>query len=80
MNVYRKLKIVLNSRQKKRVVLLCILIFFSALMELLSVGIIIPLITAVVSPDTILENEKVKFVLGLAGLENIDPRMSIFLS
>ena len=73
MNVYRKLKIVLNSRQKKRVVLLCILIFFSALMELLSVGIIIPLITAVVSPDTILENEKVKFVLGLAGLENIDP-------
>ena len=77
MNVIRKLKIVLNKKQKKRVILLCVLIFFSALMELLSVSIIIPLITAVVTPDTILENEKVRFVLNLAGIENIDPGLFV---
>ena len=70
MNVFKKLRIVLSSRQKHRVVLLCILIFFSALLETLSVTIIIPLITAVVSPDTILENEKVRLILSFAGISS----------
>ena len=72
MNVIKKLKIVLNSRQKHRVVLLCVLIFFSALLETLSVTVIIPLITAVVSPDTILENEKVVSILSTLGINELD--------
>ena len=43
MNVYRRLKTLLNQKQKRSVILLCVLIFFSALLEMLGVGLIIPL-------------------------------------
>ena len=72
MNVIKKLRIVLNSRQKHRVALLCVLITFSALLETLSVTVILPLISAVVSPDTILGNKKVVSILSALGIEDPD--------
>ena len=71
MNVIKKLKIVLNKKQKQRVILLCILIMIGALLETLGVGVISPLISAVVSPETILENDVVKTILSITGMEDI---------
>ena len=73
MNVYRRLKTLLNKQQKRRVVLLCVLIFFSALLETLGVSIIIPLISAVVSPETILNHPYVKLVFGMLGIGSMAP-------
>ena len=73
MNVIKKLRIVLNSRQKHRVALLCVLITFSALLETLSVTVILPLISAVVSPDTILGDKRVVNILSAVGIVDPDP-------
>ncbi|MBR1470297.1 MAG: ABC transporter ATP-binding protein [Lachnospiraceae bacterium] len=72
MNVYRRLKQLLTRKQKRSVILLCILIFFSALLETLGVSIIIPLISAVVSPETILENHYVKLLFAVLGIGTVE--------
>ncbi len=51
---------------------MCVLIFFSALLETLGVGIIIPLMSAVVNPETILNNPDVLRVFGILGIGTIE--------
>lgn len=72
MNVYRRLKTLLNKKQKRSVVMLCVLIFVSALLETLGVGIIIPLISAVVDPGTVLENKYVLGAFAVLGIGAVD--------
>lgn len=71
MNVYRRLKSLLNKRQKGTFIILVFFIFIGALLETLGVSIIIPLISAVVLPDTIMNNEYVVMALGLIGQSNM---------
>lgn len=68
MNVYKRLKQLLNKKQKRTVILLIILIFFSALLETLSVSVIIPLMTAVIDPDEIFNHQIVADVLNTLNL------------
>lgn len=68
MNVYKRLKHLLNKKQKRMVIVLIILSVFSALFETLGVSIMIPLVSAVVSIDTVLDNDVVKQVLELLNL------------
>ena len=69
MNVYRRLKQLFNKKQKRRVTGLIIMIFFGALLETLGVSIIVPLVSAVVSPETILSNSTVHSVLDFLGIK-----------
>ncbi len=64
MNVYKRLKQLLNKKQKRSVAVLVVLIFISALLETLGVSSIVPLVSAVVDPEAILENEYVQMVCG----------------
>ena len=73
MNVYRRLKYMLDRKQKRKVLLLALTIFIGSLLETLGVSVIIPLISVVVSPDTILENETVKEILTRLGMNDISP-------
>ena len=72
MNVYKRLKQLLNKKQKRTVVLLIVLIFFSALLETLSVSVIIPLMSAVIKPDEIFDNKIVAEVLNMLNLTITD--------
>ena len=75
MNVYRRLKYMLDKKQKRKVLLLTLTIFIGSLLELLGVGVIVPLISVVVSPEDVLGNEKVKGIISalhLEGLSNTD--------
>ena len=72
MNVYRRLKTLLNKKQKRSVLLLSVLIFISALLETLGVGIIIPLISAVVDPGTVLENKYALWAFDTLGIKAVD--------
>ncbi|MBR5419973.1 MAG: ABC transporter ATP-binding protein [Lachnospiraceae bacterium] len=71
MNVYRKLKYVLNSRQKRQVAVLIVLIFIGALLETMGISFIIPLVSAVVTPEKILGNAYVQDALSFLGLTSI---------
>ena len=72
MNVYRRLKQLLNKKQKRTVIGLMFLIFISALLETLGVSIIVPLISAVVTPETLLSNKYVISALSIVGLSGMD--------
>ncbi|MBR3307923.1 MAG: ABC transporter ATP-binding protein [Lachnospiraceae bacterium] len=71
MNVLRRLKFVLSRRQKSRVLILVVLIFIGALFETLGVGIIIPLISVLVDPDSILGNEIVIEIMSKLGITEL---------
>ena len=71
MSVYRNLKYVLSAKQKKGVAGLLVLVFIGALLEALGVGIIVPLVSVVVSPEEILNNAKVLTILKTVGMEGI---------
>ncbi len=72
MNVIKRLRIVLNKKQKRSVMILCVLIFIGALLETMGVSVISSLISAVVTPDTILGNENVQKLLSVLNIGDID--------
>jgi|GEM_PF-1453741 len=72
MNVYKRLKQLLNQKQKRQVLLLIFMIFVSALLETLGVSIIVPLISAVVTPEKLLENETVQKIFTIFGVAITD--------
>lgn len=72
MDIIRKLKAVLNKKQKRQVVLLLFMISIGAVLETLGVSMIMPLVTAVVEPDVFTKNKYVVLVSRMFGLENIE--------
>lgn len=72
MNVFRRLRQLLNKKQKRTVGLLIVLIFISALLETLGVSVIVPLVSAVVSPETFLENKNVTLIFARLGIAQPD--------
>lgn len=60
--IVNKFRMILSKQQKKRIIIITIMMIFGAFLEMLGVGLIIPLVTAVTTPGIIEENEKVKFI------------------
>lgn len=79
MNVYKRLKQLLNKKQKRSVAVLVLLIFISALLETLGVSIILPLISAVLNPQEILDNKYVVMVCGWFHITFTDPAFLVKL-
>lgn len=79
MNVYKRLKQLLNKKQKKKMMGLIVLIFIGGLLETLGVSIILPLVSAVVSPDTIMNNSYVKQVFEMLGMGTPDSTLFVKL-
>ena len=44
MNIFKKILATLNKNQKNKAIVLLILIFFSTILEILSIGIILPIL------------------------------------
>ena len=63
---------VFDSKQKRKLVYLTFIIFVDAFVELLGVSVLIPFIQAVTTPDTLLENEYVRWAYDRLGLQNAD--------
>ena len=82
MDIIKKLNVVLNKKQKNRVIALIFLILIGAVLETLGVSMILPVVTAVVEPDVFTENEivvKSRNILGLKSLEEFVIFMIIVL-
>ena len=82
MDIIKKLNVVLNKKQKNRVIALIFLILIGAVLETLGVSMILPVVTAVVEPDVFTENEivvKISNILGLKSLEEFVIFMIIVL-
>ena len=72
MNVYRRLNTLLGKKEKVQFAGMLVLIFISALLETLGVSVIVPIISAVVTPDKILSNAMVQDAMLRAGLDPAD--------
>jgi len=71
MNVQRRLRSLLNGKQKRTFCILVFFIFIGALLETLGVSIILPLISMVVMPEDMMKNQYVIKALALIGQENM---------
>lgn len=68
--VLKKFSCLLEKGQKKRIVFLFVLMFIGALLETLGVGLMLPLISAVMQPDIIETNEMIKWVCDILDLHS----------
>ncbi|MCI6630484.1 MAG: ABC transporter ATP-binding protein/permease, partial [Lachnospiraceae bacterium] len=80
MDIIRKLRAVLNKKQKRQVVLLLFMISIGAVLETLGVSMILPLVTAVVEPDVFTGNRYVVLVSRALGLENIEQFVLVMIA
>lgn len=60
--IINKIQMLLNRQQKLRIVIITIMMIFGALLEMLGVGLIVPLVTAITTPEIIENNDKVRLV------------------
>lgn len=67
-DVIKKLMYILNKRQKKYSIGLLLLTLIGAIFETLGVSIIIPLVTAMISPEILMENQYLSMAAGYLGI------------
>ena len=70
-DILRKLNYIFNPSQKRRMVLLLILIFFGALLELLGVSLIMPLIQLISTPEVVEQPGIVSTVYNALGMKSV---------
>ena len=69
MNVFRRLRQLLDKKQKWQFMGLMVLVFISAVFETLGVSVIVPIISAVVMPEELMTNKYAIWFMSSAGLD-----------
>ncbi len=69
--VINKFNMILNKAQKFRIIIITVMMIFGALLETLGVGLILPLVSAVTTPDIIENNDKVKLICEIFDLHSL---------
>ena len=68
LQIIHKFKILLSRKQKLRVLIIGVMMVIGALLETLGVGLILPLVTAITTPDFIHTNKIANFICGWFGI------------
>ena len=68
--ILKKLSIILNKKQKGRIAILFFMTLVGAFLEVLGVSLIIPMVTAIMTPDIIKTNKYVKAICNLLDLNS----------
>lgn len=72
MDIIKKLNVVLSKRQKVRVVILLFMILIGALLETLGISMIVPVVTAIIEPDALTENQLIVVINRYLQIDNIN--------
>lgn len=72
MDIIRKLNKVLSRKQKGRVIILLVMIVIGAVMETLSVSMIVPVISAIIEPDAFARNALLIRINSLLHLDTVE--------
>ena len=67
--MFRQLSEILNDTEKKKAIAIAVLSIFSALLETLGVGVILPFILAMLQPMTLLEYDLIKQVFDMFNIK-----------
>lgn len=79
LRIISKFSKILSKHQKIRIVELFILMVIAGFMEMLSVSLMIPFITTIISPDEVMSNELVQKIMEMLGIQ-IYSTFLVFLS
>lgn len=75
----RKLNHILSRSQKRRVIVLCIMILISGLLETVGIGAVLPLVQAILDREGMIANETVQNVCGWFGVRLTDENFNQFI-
>ncbi len=70
MNLIKSVLKVFDGAQRRKLILMAVLILINSGVSLLGVGVLVPFIQAVTSPEELLENEWVRLFYDMAGFQN----------
>jgi len=79
MNNYKKLKKIIPTSEHKKLVLLVLLLFLGMFFEVLGIGILLPILTAVLDPEILSKNQVSSTVLDFFQIANKDLIVKIAL-
>lgn len=75
MDIYKKLKYILESKQKRQLISLAVMIFVGGLLETASVSALIPAVNLVLNPAAAAENKYYKMAMDMLHLDNVSALM-----
>ena len=79
MDIVKKLNAILNKKQKRRVFVLLFMIIIGALLETMSISMILPVVQVVVEPDVFAENELIVEVSSRLHIASADEFMILMI-
>jgi len=71
LKILKKLSKILNSRQKKSMILLVFLMLLGAVLEMASIGLLIPAVSQVMNPEFVDSNQYVAFIYQTLGFRSV---------
>ena len=72
MNIYKKLNKLISSSEHKKLVLLIFFLFIGMVFEVLGIGVLLPILTAILNPETLFSNELASSILDSLKINNKD--------
>lgn len=79
MDIFKKLRHILNKSQKREMIILGIMIFFGGIVEALGVSSLIPAVAIILAPEKVMEYKIVRDILSFLGISDISAFTSILL-
>ena len=79
MDIIKKLRHILDKKQKRGLIILGIMIFFGGVAEILSVSALIPMISIILIPEKFMEIKPVQDVMNYFHITNVQPLIYILL-
>lgn len=71
MKIIRKINVLLDTKQKWNMAFLLVMMLFGAILEATSIGLVIPVITVLITPEQFQENEMVKWLYDALHMQSI---------
>lgn len=71
-NMYRQLNTVLSVKYKRKAIIIAVLSIFSAFLEMLGVSTMLPLVLAILRPESLLQNNKISKLMSFMGIESLN--------
>ena len=72
MDIIKKMRYILNRKQKLHICFLGVLIFIGGLLETLSVSAVLPIVYVIISPEQALENKYIRMVMDALEIDSIE--------
>ena len=79
MNIYKKLNTLIPTSENKKLVLLIFFLFIGMIFEVLGIGALLPILSAILNPEILLDNELSSSFLNFFNIESKDQIIKIAL-